>query len=134
MKLKACVKAIIKENGYLLVVQRSNYDEIGPGEWEFPGGTIEIDETPEQTLYREVWEEIGLIVRSSKLAYISTAYIDEKYKLLVINYQIDVSGKIRLSEEHTQYRWVDDSEAKKLLMPAIYNDYIKYVKGDNCER
>jgi len=33
---------------------------IGQQSWQFPQGGIKRDETPEQALYRELWEEVGL--------------------------------------------------------------------------
>ncbi len=33
---------------------------VGQDAWQFPQGGMKDDETPEQTLYRELWEEIGL--------------------------------------------------------------------------
>lgn len=57
-----------------------------------------------------------------------TVYINEELKLFVINYEKDAWGDIVLSDEHQQYKWVDDVTAKKLLVPGIFHDYNKYIQ------
>ena len=44
--------AILIKNGKIFVAQRSKDDELS-GKWEFPGGKIESDETPQECLKRE---------------------------------------------------------------------------------
>lgn len=127
MKTKVCVKAIIRHNGNLLIIQRSNNEDIGPGDWEFPGGTIEWDENAEDALHRELREEIGVQVISYKLAYISSFFIDVNTKVFAINYIVVVKGNIRLSDEHQKYKWVRNDEAQMLLVPSIYHDYHQYM-------
>jgi len=48
--------AIIINNDRILIAQRLNTDKLA-GKWEFPGGKIENNETPEQCLIREMKEE-----------------------------------------------------------------------------
>lgn len=50
---------LIVRNGYLLINSRTA-DRIQSGFWEFPGGKIEPNETPEAALCRELQEEIGI--------------------------------------------------------------------------
>ena len=57
------VAAIIKDNGKYLATQR-NYGEFKDG-WEFPGGKIEPNETPEEAVKRELEEEAGIQVLSA---------------------------------------------------------------------
>jgi 8-oxo-dGTP diphosphatase len=52
---------IIFDQGRLFINQRTS-DRVLGGFWEFPGGKIELNETPEEALIRELREEIGIEV------------------------------------------------------------------------
>jgi len=54
--------AVIERNGKVLIARRRK-GEAMEGFWEFPGGKIEKDETPEECLARELREELGIEVR-----------------------------------------------------------------------
>ena len=54
----------------LLIILRDDFDHIAfPNLWDFPGGGREGDETPYQTLAREVMEEVGLTLPESALSW-----------------------------------------------------------------
>lgn len=127
MVTKACIKAILHRDGKLLILQRSNLDDIGPGDWEFPGGTIEWSERAEDALHRELMEEIGVRVITFRLAYISSFFLNDTTKVFVINYLVEGDGGIRLSQEHQRYLWASDDEARALLVPGVYHDYHQYI-------
>ena len=52
---------LIDGKGHILLAQRADHQHQG-GKWEFPGGKIEVGETPEQALCRELQEELGVQV------------------------------------------------------------------------
>ena len=56
--IKVAAGIFTSEKGFLAM--RRGDEEPKPGKWEFPGGTIEHDETPEQALLRELEEELGI--------------------------------------------------------------------------
>ena len=53
--------AILIHNDRILIARRRNTDDLA-GKWEFPGGKIESNETPQQCLTREMKEEFGIDV------------------------------------------------------------------------
>ena len=54
----------------LLIILRDDKPDIAfPNMWDFPGGGREGDETPEETLLREVMEEVGLRLTSDNLIW-----------------------------------------------------------------
>ena len=59
--------ALIDPDGRVLIAQRPADKPMG-GLWEFPGGKIEAGETPEETLIRELKEELGVDTAESCLA------------------------------------------------------------------
>jgi 8-oxo-dGTP diphosphatase len=56
------VAAVIEKNGRILIAQRKRTSQH-PLKWEFPGGKVEPDETPEAAVVRELKEELGIRVQ-----------------------------------------------------------------------
>jgi 8-oxo-dGTP diphosphatase len=57
--------AVIVQDGRVLMVQR----RVKEGElsWQFPAGEVEVGESPEEAAVRETAEEVGLVVRATRL-------------------------------------------------------------------
>ncbi len=70
--------ALIDADGRVLIAQRPAGKPMA-GLWEFPGGKVEDGEAPEQSLIRELQEELGIVVNEACLApltFASHAYPD----------------------------------------------------------
>lgn len=70
--------ALVDADGRVLLAQRPEGKPMA-GLWEFPGGKIETGERPEQSLIRELEEELGISVKEDCLApltFASHAYPD----------------------------------------------------------
>jgi 8-oxo-dGTP diphosphatase len=70
--------ALVDADGRVLLAQRPAGKPMA-GLWEFPGGKVEDGETPEQSLIRELQEELGIVVKEDCLApltFASHAYPD----------------------------------------------------------
>src|SRR3977135_3806366 len=64
--------ALVDADNRVLIAQRPP-DKTLAGLWEFPGGKIENGERPEETLIRELREELGIIVSEASLAPLTFA-------------------------------------------------------------
>jgi 8-oxo-dGTP diphosphatase len=64
--------ALVDADGRVLIAQRPA-DKPMAGLWEFPGGKVEAGERPEQTLIRELKEELGITINESCLAPLTFA-------------------------------------------------------------
>jgi 8-oxo-dGTP diphosphatase len=64
--------ALIDTEGRVLLAQRPQGKSLA-GLWEFPGGKVEANETPEAALIRELAEELGIETKSSCLAPLTFA-------------------------------------------------------------
>jgi mutator protein MutT len=92
------------EDGKVLVIKRAD-----DGRWVPPGGVLELDETPEQCVVREVREETGIeakpirltgVYKNMNLAVVSLAFLCEP-----------VGGELSTSDESTVATWLIQEEA-----------------------
>ena len=75
--------ALLAADGRVLMQQRRLASEHG-GLWEFPGGKVEADETPDVALVRELEEELGIAVDPAALAPLSFAALPGEPVLLLL--------------------------------------------------
>ena len=103
MKQIEVVAAIIQRDGVYFATQRG-YGEF-EGMWEFPGGKIELGETHEMALKREIQAELGVDIPIEKLLC-TTNYDYPSFHLTMHCYLCSIAaGKIEL-REHKSARWL----------------------------
>ena len=92
--------------------------------WDLPGGRIKANHDIENTLRREVKEELGISEEDIEIDDIFDATISnfrklhgEDISLMLIVYRCRLPSikEFRLSDEHSEWRWINIDEAKKLL-------------------
>lgn len=118
MKTTNVVAAIIEKEGKMLATQRGYGDY--KDWWEFPGGKIELGETPQEALAREIREELHADVKVGDLFY-TVEYDYPKFHLIMQCYLCEfVSDGYELTE-HEDARWlgVDDIDSVKWLPSDI---------------
>lgn len=103
---------IINEEGKILCALRSSQMSL-PGMWEFPGGKMEQGETPEETLVREIREELECEIEVGEFI---TDDVYEYPSVLVrlITYFAKVTDGVPVPKEHERLEWVDRGELLKL--------------------
>ena len=114
MKKIAVVAAVIKHENKILCVQRapSKYDYISL-KYEFPGGKVEQDETPEQAIIREIQEELYMeIVVDSHLITVDYDYPD--FSISLNTFLCHSSDKDLQLLEHVDYQWLTINELTTL--------------------
>ncbi len=119
---KPTATAIFIQDGKLLVVKRNH--EPFKNKWDFVGGYLQENETPEEALRREIKEELDAEAELSFLgAFPGTdSYKEFEYPILSFAYLAELKGEIRLNEENSEYTWLEpkkidiafDSNAKLL--------------------
>jgi len=109
--------ALIDRDGRILLAQRPAGKSMA-GLWEFPGGKVEPDETPEAALIRELHEELGIGTWSSCLApltFASHGYDD--FHLLMPLFACRKWEGIPRAKEGQRLKWVLAKELSALPMP-----------------
>jgi len=130
--------AILVKEGKYLIAKRAKWEKAFPGKWTVPGGKLKVLDyvlkkkdtsehwynVLEDLVKREVMEEVGL--EMINIGYVtSLVYMrDDKIPSLIISlYGEPENGKVHLSKELTEYKWVTLEEAKGYdLIEGIYEE------------
>lgn len=110
--------ALIDPDGRILLAQRPEGKSMA-GLWEFPGGKVEQNETPEEALVRELHEELGINTWSSCLApltFASHSYDD--FHLLMPLFACRKWEGIVQGKENQKLAWVRPEKLRDYPMPA----------------
>jgi 8-oxo-dGTP diphosphatase len=114
MKHITVVAAVIEHKGKYLCVQRgiNKYDYISK-KWEFPGGKVEADESPENSLNREIQEELAMEINELNfLITVEHTYPD--FRLTMHTYLCKSEQTTPTLTEHLEYTWQSASDMHHL--------------------
>ena len=103
MKTIRVVAAIIRQNNKILATQRGYGDYKGG--WEFPGGKIEPNETPEDALVREIAEELAMDIRVERHVT-DVSYDYPQFHLEMACYLCSITAGTPHLLEHEAARWL----------------------------
>lgn len=133
-----------------VLISRRHAESHQGGKWEFPGGKVEPDEHPAAALKRELYEELGIVVRQAQpFIRINHVYADRAVHLDVWNiseYENEPAGR-----EGQQIKWASIEHLhdydyplanipviRALQLPAVYaisaakrmgqDDFIQYLE------
>jgi 8-oxo-dGTP diphosphatase len=109
--------ALVDADGRVLLAQRPEGKPMA-GLWEFPGGKVETGETPEQTLIRELEEELGIVVKEACLAPLTFAsHTYPEFHLLMPLYVCRRWDGIVTAREGQRLSWVRPNRLRDYPMP-----------------
>ncbi len=115
------VKGVIIRGGNVILL-RNERDE-----WELPGGKLELSESPERCLAREISEELRLEVVPEGILSPWIYTIVPGVNVLILTYGCVESStrEAVLSDEHKELRWFPLAEVDALRMPDGYKASIR---------
>jgi 8-oxo-dGTP diphosphatase len=121
--------ALVDTDGRVLLAQRPPGKTMA-GLWEFPGGKVESGERPEDSLIRELKEELGIVVREACLApltFASHAYPD--FHLLMPLFVCRRWDGTVTPREGQRLAWVRPNRLREYPMPPADEPLIAHLTG-----
>ncbi|WP_447555660.1 (deoxy)nucleoside triphosphate pyrophosphohydrolase [Vreelandella sp. EE22] len=89
--MKHVAAALAVTNGKILLTRRAPGQQL-EGFWEFPGGKVETDETVQQCIEREIFEELNLVCVADRV-FMESVYEYEGGAINLIGVFVQISGK-----------------------------------------
>ena len=127
----AGVGAVIVCSGKILLEKRKSAP--GRGKWTIPGGLVELGESAEQTVIREVKEETNLKVEQPKLIdVVNNITLDKndriKYHFVIILFSAVLSDnpkKARASDDAEELRWLPLDEVENYDLTKSFREFFR---------
>jgi 8-oxo-dGTP diphosphatase len=116
--------ALIDSNNKILISKRPDKKHLS-GFWEFPGGKVEKNETPENAIIREVKEELNVDINNKCIAPLSFSEFDyKKFQLLLLLYVCRRWEGEPQSMEKNEIKWVEANMLRQFKMPPADDSLI----------
>lgn len=112
-RIEVVAGLIWRENKFL-AAKRPKDSAFG-GFWELPGGKLEGEESAEEALARELWEELGITV--GKCRFLTTArhfYPEKRLNVTLHFYEVSEFAGFPSAREGQKLRWLAPNEAGRL--------------------
>lgn len=108
---------IVNPKNQILIIKRSDNDDSMPGVWELPSGGIEENESIEESVLREVKEEVGIVLDScgelvdtEKYQFTNKKGVLKEVTEYTFLVKVNDIPEVILSTEHSNYAWANYNE------------------------
>ncbi|WP_295810251.1 8-oxo-dGTP diphosphatase MutT [uncultured Nitratireductor sp.] len=119
--------ALVDPDGRVLLAKRPEGKTMA-GLWEFPGGKVEAGETPENTLVRELTEELGIETKTACLAPLTFAsHTYEDFHLMMPLYVCRRFWGTPVAQEGQELKWVRPRDMRGYPMPPADAPLIPFL-------
>ena len=119
--------ALVDADRRVLIAQRPEDKNMG-GLWEFPGGKVEPNESPEQAIIRELKEELNVDTKEACLAPLTFASFSyEKFHLLMPLYVCRKWQGTPVASEHSALKWVRPQRMRDYPMPPADEPLVAHL-------
>jgi 8-oxo-dGTP diphosphatase len=120
--------ALVDIDGRVLIGKRPAGKALA-GLWEFPGGKVEVDETPEACLIRELREELGIEVTEACLApFVFASHAYDDFHLLMPLFLCRRWEGFATAREHAALAWVRPERMDEYPMPPADKPLVAWMR------
>lgn len=121
------VGGVVVHDGRVLLIRRGK--EPMRGRWVVPGGTVELGETLQEAVVREVREETGVEVRPLDVMLVFDRIErrdgDVQYHYVIVDYRCDyVSGEAKAASDAQDAAWVAEHEIDGYDLPDLAKELV----------
>jgi 8-oxo-dGTP diphosphatase len=130
---QVAVGAIVVRDDRALLVRRAK--PPSEGLWAVPGGRVELGETLQEAVEREIKEETGLTIRAGNPVYSFDVILRDdagrvRFHYVIVDLLADyVSGTLRPGDDACEARWVTPTELARLMVNQTTLEALKQIVG-----
>jgi len=122
------VAAVIEKDGRVLIAKRQQGDRLG-GKWEFPGGKIDVGESPEAALKRELLEELSIEADIGDF-FCSSHYDYSHISVELLTYRVRHFSGEMTAHVHDELKWVAPEDLCNYDFPGANIEIIRVLTTD----
>ena len=131
MRQFRAVNCILMNDGKMLILKRSERSRTNPGKWSGVAGEVEAGYTPEETAYKEIEEETGILREAVRLVQVGTPLLirreDAEVTVTPILCRVETLD-VHLNWEHTAYDWIDPTELSTYDTVPRFDEVLRALK------
>ena len=129
---KIVTAALIERDGHILIAKRRQGKQH-VGNWEFPGGTLEEGETPEQCLKRELQEELDITAEVGDLFCSSEYSYTPEFTIRLLAYRATVISGVFNLNDHEEIRWVKPADLANYDFPEADRPIVEQLVKEDLQ-
>lgn len=111
--MKLSVFLVCRYKDKVLLLKRSKLSN-NPGQWNFPGGTVEKKDSAKKTIIKELREEANIRLKATDIKFLDQFHLRNK---VVVFFMTTFTEKppIQLNQESSRFKWVRFNELPRNL-------------------
>ncbi|WP_116963158.1 8-oxo-dGTP diphosphatase MutT [Fastidiosibacter lacustris] len=122
--IKVAIGVILNDQKNQVFLTKRKESQHLAGLWEFPGGKIKPNESPEAALIRELKEEVGIYAKNIRLLMVKTHNYGDK--VVELNcYIVNSYSDLPMPKENQQGKWILIEMLSRLKVPRANHEIIE---------